>query len=73
MKHKLMMTMIVSALFCGCFTGCSKVAETEKYIVEQKTENMRVIRGLSAETFTCHMQAMEQYVFQKKMVWTICL
>ena len=65
--------MIVSALFCGCFTGCGKVAETEKYIVEQKTENMRVIRGLSAETFTCQMQAMEQYVFQKKMVWTICL
>ena len=44
-----------------------------KYIVEQKMENMKVIRGLSAETFTCHMQAMEQYVFQKKMVWTICL
>ena len=27
MKHKLMMTMIVSALFCGCFTGCGKVAD----------------------------------------------
>ena len=36
MKHKLMMTMIVSALFCGCFTGCGKVAETEKYIVENQ-------------------------------------
>lgn len=28
--------MIVSALFCGCFTGCGKVAETEKYIVENQ-------------------------------------
>ena len=36
MKHKLMMTMIVSALFCGCFTGCGEVAETEKYIVENQ-------------------------------------
>lgn len=63
--------MVVSALVCGCFTGCSKVAETEKYIVEQKTENMRVIRGLSAETFTCRMQEMERYVFRKRMVWTI--
>lgn len=71
MKHKLMMTMIVSALFCGCFTGCGKVAETEKYIAEQKMENMKVIRDLSAETFTCRMQEMERYVFRKRMVWTI--
>lgn len=28
--------MIVSALFCGCFTGCGEVAETEKYIVENQ-------------------------------------
>ena len=28
--------MVVSALFCGCFTGCGKVAETEKYIVENQ-------------------------------------
>ena len=28
--------MVVSALVCGCFTGCSKAAETEKYIVENQ-------------------------------------